>query len=429
MTSNVAPAEGGAGRSPQAGFARIIGATGIAGAAAYVVTWVVPRVIGGVDYKDFAVFWAAMYLVVTALSGFQQEITRATQRSDPAHSSPSYRARNFGFVASAAVLVVVIGTAPAWVEGTFPEEGWSLVFPLATGVASYVLLGTLSGVLYGTRSWTALAVLIVADAVLRLGAVSAVALVTHDTVALAWAAALPFLVTVLMVWPVIRKGVLASSMLDVGYRRLSWNIARTLVASTSMGAMVSGFPLILSLSSQNASPALLASIFLTVTLTRAPLIVSLMAIQGYLIVRFRESPESNRRDLTRFLLAIMAGATVLSVLGWVAGPTVFGYLFPGEPILDGWFFAALVLSSALVGVMCVAAPAALSRGRHVLYASGWLVAAIVTTVVLLVPGDLVMRTVLSLVLGPLAGAAFHILGLAASSSSGVRFSSDRSARS
>ncbi|MCU1443148.1 MAG: hypothetical protein JWQ59_1298, partial [Cryobacterium sp.] len=68
------------------GFTRILVATAIAGIAAYVVTWVVPRIIGGVDYKVFAVFWASMYLVVTALSGIQQEVTRATRPVLP--SSP-----------------------------------------------------------------------------------------------------------------------------------------------------------------------------------------------------------------------------------------------------------------------------------------------------------------------------------------------------
>ncbi|MBC7592038.1 MAG: hypothetical protein H7226_13480 [Salinibacterium sp.] len=398
---------------PVSGFARVVVATGIAGVAAYVVTWVVPRLIGGVDYKVFAVFWAAMYLIVTTLSGIQQEITRATQ-PNLTGAAPRRQARNFACVSSGVVFAIVVGTAPVWVSTTFPEVGWPMVFPLATGVSSFVLLGTLSGVLYGTKTWNTLAIVIVVDALLRLVAVSVVALFTHDTVTLAWAAALPFLVTVLVVWPSIRNSTAALSSLDVGFRRLTWNIGRTLIASASMGAMVSGFPLLLSLSSEGESPALLASVFLTVTLTRAPLIVSLMAIQGYLIVRFRDSPENTRRDLTRFLAAIMAGAAILAMLGWVAGPTAFGFLFPGEPVLEGWFFAVLVLSSALVGAMCVTAPAALARGHHVLYAAGWLVAAVATTVTLVLPGDLILRTVLSLIIGPLAGAVCHVVGLAVS---------------
>ena len=53
----------------------IIGiSTVIAGLAGYAVTLLVYRVVGAGSYAIFAVFWAAMYLLIGGLSGIQQEV-------------------------------------------------------------------------------------------------------------------------------------------------------------------------------------------------------------------------------------------------------------------------------------------------------------------------------------------------------------------
>ncbi|HEV7948749.1 MAG TPA: hypothetical protein VGP24_03175 [Glaciihabitans sp.] len=393
------------------GFALIAIATGIAGIAAYVVTWVVPRLIGGVDYKVFAVFWAALYLVVTALSGIQQEVTRATRPIGTPGAEHSSRARTFGIVVAAGVFVVTIASAPLWVNTVFPELGWALVFPLAVGLASYVFVATLCGSLYGLSEFRSLALLIVLDPVLRLVVVGTVALLGGDLVALAWAAAIPFGATLLILWPFIRGSVAGRTQLDVGYRDLSWNVSRTLVASGSTGALVSGLPLLISVSAAAESPALLSSLFLTITLTRAPLVVSLMSLQGYLIVHFRDNLPHMLADLRKYLLLIGGAAIVLAAAGWWLGPPIFEWLFPGEPVLDGWFFAVLVASSALLGALCVTAPAVLANGAHTIYSLGWLIATVVTVVALALPMDLLARTSLALLVGPAAGFVTHLIYL------------------
>ena len=64
------------------GFILIVAATGIVGIAGYVITWLVPAVIGVAPYAVFAVFWSFIFLVAAALSGIQQEVTRATHARD-----------------------------------------------------------------------------------------------------------------------------------------------------------------------------------------------------------------------------------------------------------------------------------------------------------------------------------------------------------
>jgi hypothetical protein len=388
------------------GLTQIIVATAIAGVAGYVILWLVPARIGGEDYKVFAVFWAAMYLVVGALSGIQQEVTRAARPvALPAEGAPAPRvgsARVFGLLSAGAVLALVVVSAPLWVMRVFPEEGWAMVAPLAVGTASYVLVATLSGSLYGVQAWRAVAGLIAVDALLRLVSVGVTSLVTDNLVALAWAAALPFIVTLGVLWPGIRQVIVGKSQLDVRYGRLTWNVSRTLLASASSAALVSGYPLLLSLTAPEAPPALLASLFLTITLTRAPLIVVTMSLQGYLIVRFRDEARF-RATFLSIMAALAASGVVLAVLGWLLGP--------GEPVLDGGFFAVLVGSSVLVAALCVSAPAVLSRGRHMSYSLGWFAAAVVTVLALLLPLDLLTRTALSLVAGPAAGLLVNMVTL------------------
>lgn len=382
----------------RSGLRAILVATAIAGVASYLVTWFVPRVIGFADYATFAVFWAALYLVVGTLSGLQQEVTRATvplSGDAPAHVN---RARNFGLIAAAVTFVVVLAVA-----FTSP-----FAWPLAFGTASYALVAVLVGTLFGLSRWRAAAALVLVDALLRLVAILLTLLFTHEIVALAWAAAVPFGLALLVVWPFARRAVVGKAQLDVGYGRLSWNVSRTLLAAASTGVMVSGFPLLLGLTSPGADSVQLGLYILAATLVRAPLVVVAMSLQSYLVVQFRDAADRASRRLLLVLGGIAATGVVLAALGWLIGPAVFGWLFPGEPAPDGWFVAALVISSALVAAMFVSGAAVLARSQHFVYSAGWVVGAVVTVVVLLLPLDLATRTILALIAGPAVGLAVQV---------------------
>jgi O-antigen/teichoic acid export membrane protein len=383
----------------------ILVATVIAGIAAYVVTWLVPHRIGLASYALFAVFWAFLYLVVGTLSGIQQEVARATRARDGRLVGRVGRAGSFAVVAALSVFTIVVLSAPVWVQAIFPTDGWSLVWPLAAGTASYVFVAVLGGAFYGIAQWLSLALMMTVDALLRLLAVGIALAFTSDVVVLAWAVVLPFPATIALLWLFIRKSIRGRSELDVGYGALSWNVARTILAAASTSAMVSGFPLLLGLTAPNEPRATVGLFILSITLTRAPLIVIAMSMQSYLVVTFRARTASFWRNFLRLQALVMGAGIVLAAVGWVIGPAVFGVLFPGEPRPEGWFIAVLVMSSALVGGLFVAGPAVLARSQHFIYASGWTVAASVTVVSLVLPLDFTARTVTALLAGPIAGAA------------------------
>lgn len=394
------------------GFTLILAATAIVGVAGYVITWLVPRSIGVGPYAVFAVFWSFIFLVAAALSGIQQEITRGTQPRDPADSHYKNRAGLFALIAFLVVLGLVLGTAPLWATVVFPVDGWALVFPLAVGAASYVPLAVLAGSLYGVGQWRALFVLMCVEGVLRLVLIGLALAFLPGSVPLAWAVAIPFPVAVLVVWPLARSSIVGKTQLDVALPRLSWNVVRTIIAAASMGLMVSGYPLVLSLTSASVPADDLGLIILAATLTRAPLIVVGMALQSFLIVFFRARLARFWRTLLQLEAVVLGLGAVLAVLGYLLGPWVFGFLFPGQAVPEAWIIATLVASSALVGALCVSAPAVLSRNAHTAFTAGWVVAALTTVLCLLLPLGFLERTMLSLLVGPAAGVLLHGVYLA-----------------
>jgi len=387
----------------------IVAATVAAGVAGYLVTVLAKRELGD-GYALFAIFWAALYLVVGGLSGIQQEVTRAT-RPIGTRTRTTNTARNFALAGGVAVLVAIVSTSPVWSAAVFSGDGWLLVLPLAVGTSSYVLVATLSGSLFGVSQWRSIAILIAVDGLLRLALVAVGLFATDDIVVIAWLVAAPFPITLLIAWPIIRRSFVGTSDLDVGYRALSWNVLRTVFASVSAAVLVSGFPLLLGVVSEGVSARELGEYIFVITLTRAPLIVTVMALQGFLVVRFRDRPDHWLRFFLSVQGVLLVGAAVLSALAWWLGPPVFE-LVSGDPVtLDGGVMALLVISSALVGALSVSGAAVLARADHFAYSVGWVVAAVVTVVVIALPVDFATRVQWALVAGPVAGLVVHLAWL------------------
>lgn len=399
--------DGGAAGRRRPGVVLILVATALVGAAGYIITWLVPRAIGVGPYASFAVFWAALFLVVAALSGIQQETTRASvPRAD---TTSAARPAVFALGGAIVTAVVLVATSPLWTRAVFGDSG-DLLWPLVVGCGSYVFLAVLGGTLYAASEWRTIFALMTVEGLGRLLVIGVVLLVNQDPVVLAWAAAVPIPLAVAVTIGPARRALRGRLQLDVDYRALAWNSARTILAAAAMGLLVSGFPLLLTITSPGASASELGLLILISTLTRSPLIVVAMALQSYLIVFFRKSENVRRSVLMLLGLAIAAGA-LLGILGLLIGPAVFGFLFPGQEAPPGWLIAALVSTSALVAGICVTAPAVLSAGAHAVFTAGWVTAALGTIGALLLPGPLFERASLAVVIGPAAGLAVHLVYL------------------
>ena len=342
-------------RSSSRALSVILVATVVSGVASYVLIWMVPRVVSFSDYRTFALFWAALYLVIGALFGIQRGSPAPRESSSVAHRLRSMVA-NLAAAAAFLVAAVVLLSAIAWAPVVFPAEGWLMAPPLAFAASGFVAVAVMAGTLYGLSQWRWVAAFIVVDSLLRLAVVAALLLVIKDPVVLAWGVAAPFPLTLLILWFFVRHTVIGRAQLDVGYLRVSWNVAahRTgLVVDSTHGERAPSRSWDRGRRSARESPEhddhrrdLRAS----PTRHRGDVAPS------YLIVRFRGSVNL-AIDVARILGTVGVASILLGVAAWLLGPAIFGWLFPGEPVPEAWLFAVLVDRRGSL-------PHSASAGRH-----------------------------------------------------------------
>ena len=390
----------------------LITATGIAGLAGYLVTWFVFRGVGPASYSAFALFWSALYLIIGALSGIQQEFARATSSLIGSHQDAKVagRARPSIFALGAAVAsMAIVLTAAAFLPSTvFGKNGAILIAPLAAGVAFYVFVAVLTGALYGVSRWGILAMLITCDALLRLAFVTVAIPFSPSTTVLAWLVVAPFVLAPILLSPFLRRVLKGQMQMDVGYGKLAWNASRTVTASAATGIIVGGFPLILGLTSQEISPVVLGQLIFVITLTRAPLVITVMSLQSYLVVQFTMAASRVWVVFAKIVGLIAAAAIFFALVAWFVGAWALDLIAGSTLDIDPLLISILVLSSGLVATLSVSGAVVLSANNHFAYATGWVAAAAVTVAVLVLPIDFFLRLQLALMLGPLAGILLHV---------------------
>ncbi|WP_243076975.1 hypothetical protein [Microbacterium sp. SS28] len=392
------------------GLLYILIATGVAGLCGYAILILAAAVLKDAEaYVTFSVFWSTLYLFVGAIGGVQQEVTRAVTPATTGATRSGLRV----FTISAGVVLIavsiVVGLLLAPTALSIDPVGLTLWF--GVGLLGYLGCAVLSGAMYGLALWSPIAGLTIIDALIRGGLVSTGLLLGVAPQTLAAFISVPFIAAFGLVWLVVRGRVAGRFDLDVGVKRLSANAVGTVAAAAATGVLVTGMPLLIRLMMPHVSATLTASLIVVITITRAPLIVPLMALQSYLIVVFRSEQPSIVSRLLR-LMAWVGGAAVLaSVVAYFVGPWLILLISDGRYFVEGSVIACVVASAGLVALLCLTGPALLSVNRHALYVAGWVVAAAVTVLAFLLPLDPVARTLTVLVTGPLSGVFVHLCGI------------------
>ncbi len=150
---------------------------------------------------------------------------------------------------------------------------------------------------------------------------------------------------------------------------------------------------------------------LAVTLTRAPLLVPLIAFQNAIVVHFVGRQALGVRALARPVLGVLAVAAVGAGAAWFIGPQVLTLMGKSFDV-PGPTLAALTVGAGTTAALVVSGSAALAYERHGGYMTGWWVATGVAVAILLLPAPLTSRTVVALVVGPLVGAVWHAVTIA-----------------
>lgn len=374
-------------------------------ASGFLAVMIAARTLSKPENGDFLVAWSLLFALTGALAALQAEASRSTS-APPAPTG----ARTSPIVGSAllvggVVAAAVIATGATWVP-FFGVQGspWPVLAPIAIGVVAYAGHSAAVGALLGQDAHIPAATVVGAEALARLAAFVLVAALAASVGGFLWAAALP-----MVVWPLAGLatregrqvwGLRAPDALGIHLRHYAYAVASG--ACTSI--LVNGYPALLRLTAPAHEVDLLPDAILSITLTRAPLLLPLLAFQGMVVALLVRTPQALGRLLGGLWLAVGILAGAMALLGPWAIRLLYGALYD----VPAATMALFTLGAGSTTSLVVCAAAALAASQHRWYLLAWVVGTVASLALLWAPLPLVPRITLSLGVGPLAGAALAL---------------------
>ncbi|HEX7824379.1 MAG TPA: hypothetical protein VF477_05730 [Mycobacterium sp.] len=393
-------------------FARVGSATVVSALFGYAVLYLAARDLEPAGFSVFAVFWGAFGLLAGAANGLLQESTREVRQAQQvpvgqAVDGPRIHPIRVAVLVGVVSAAVVVGSSPLWSSHVFVESRLLSVGLLSAGIAGFCLHATLLGVLAGVDRWGEYGALIVGDATMRVAVATTTFLVGWGLVGYLWATvagSIAWLV-LLLASPATRA---AARLLTPG---TTWTFLRgashSIAAAGASAILIMGFPVLLKATSQDLGAAG-GVVILAVTLTRAPLLVPLTAMQGNLIAHFVDQREARVRALVMPALVVLGLGVVAVLIAGLAGPWLlqfaFGPAYEAGGALLAWFTAAAIA----IALLTLTGAATVAAALHRAYAAGWIGATLASALLLLLPLPLETRTVVALMCGPVVGIVVHL---------------------
>jgi O-antigen/teichoic acid export membrane protein len=388
----------------------------------YAVLYLAARNLDPAGFSVFGVFWGAFGLVGGAAYGLLQEATREVRgaRSLAIADGPQTHPMRIATGLGVAAAVLMGGSAPLWAGHVFAEAVPLSVALLSAGLAGFCIHATLLGMLAGVGRWAEYGVLMVADAGTRVAIAVATYIAGWGVVGFLWATvggAAAWLL-LLLVSPAARAAAKLQTPGDTAtfLRGASHSIA----AAGASAVLVMGFPVLLKTTSGDLG-AEGGVVILAVTLTRAPLLVPLTAMQGNLIAYFvdHRSGAGSAGEWWPRLRPLLMPAVIIAGLGGlgvvaagILGPWILRTVFGADYAAGGALLAWLTAAAASIALLTLTGAATVAAALHRSYSAGWVGATVASTALLTLPLELETRTVVALLCGPLVGILVHLMGLA-----------------
>lgn len=386
-----------------------------------VLTWAIQalafRSLGPASYAGFMVVWGAVFFQVGVLFGLQQEVTRSVASAGGAPGGsrstvPVWRSPVLllGLLLGAGGAAVLIAFSGLYGARVFGDDWVPIVMAVAVAWLLYALFNAVNGALAGARHWGWLGVSMTVEGTLRFVVLLMLLVAGAGLAGLSFglaAAGLTWLL--LMVWSGPRDTLRLP--LDRRLSALARSSCQAMVATAAAAILLSGYPVLLSVTAHGPLPPEAGAVIATVVATRAPLLLPLNAFQTVILTRFVAAGRHVLRPLGA-ILALVASVTVVGfVVGALLGPWALTILYGADYTIEGWLVGALVIGAGTLAMLSVTGVAALALERHALFAVGWVVAAAVATVLLATDMPVGTRTAWALAAGPVAGALVHMIGV------------------
>lgn len=411
--SEVGSTPASAGPIGRGSVARVGAATVLTAVLVYVIIYLAARFLPPDRFSIFGVFWGALGIATGAASGLLQETTREVRRARRAEVTPGPRThplRAAGLIGVVAAIAIAT-SSPFWSRQILSESRWLSVGLLCVGVAGFCVQAALLGALAGTDRWTQYGLLMVTDAVCRVAVAIAAVVVGWGLDGFLWAsiAGAGTGLAMIALSPVTREA--ARQLTPGGMLTFLRGAMHSITAAGASAILVMGFPVLLKATSHHLGAAG-GLVILAVTLTRAPLLVPLSAMQGNLIAHFVDQSAERLRAIVGPAVVIVGAGAVGVVAAGLAGPWLLRVGFGPNYDASGALLAWLTAAAVAIALLSLTGAAAVAAALHHAYSLGWIGATVASTLLLALPLGLQTRTVIALLCGPLVGIAIHLAALA-----------------
>jgi len=306
---------------------------------------------------------------------------------------------------------MMAATSPLWSGRIFVEDRWLSVGLLSFGLAGFCVHTTLLGMLAGTDRWTHYGVLMASDTVIRVTVAAATFVAAWGLSGYLWATVAGAAAWLIMLAASPTTRAAARLLTPSSTATFIRGAAHSITAAGASAILVAGFPVLLKLTS-NQLGAQGGVVILAVTMTRAPLLVPLNAMQGNLIAHFVDQRNHRLQALIAPAATIGGIGAVGVVAAGVVGPWLLRVAFGPQYQASGALLAWLTLAAVSIAMLTLTGAAAVAAALHRAYSLGWVGATVASGLLLLLPLSLPTRTVVALLSGPLVGIGVHLSALA-----------------